>query len=101
MAQYDKRILYPFHKQVDETLEKSERASGERHLEKTLKSGNIVYVRIGRFGPMVQIGESKAEEKPRFASLLKGQSIEKITLKEALDLFNLPRVVRDIMRERT
>ncbi len=82
-----------FHRQVVITLETSERVSGERLLGTDPKSGNNVYVRIGRFGPMVQIGESKTEEKPKFASLLKGQSIERITLQEALDLFNLPRIV--------
>ena len=86
-----KEFYSPFHKQVVETLETSERASGERLLGTDPKSGNNVYVRIGRFGPMVQIGDKNPDEKPKFASLLKGQSIDKLTLKEALDLFNLPR----------
>ena len=87
-----KDFYTPFHKQVELTLEKSERASGEKLLGSDPKTGKNVYVRIGRFGPMVQIGETKDEEKPKFASLLKGQSIDKISLEDALKLFNLPRV---------
>ena len=56
------------------------------------KSGKNVYAKIGRYGAMIQIGESKSEEKPTFASLKKGQSIDSITLDEALGLFALPRV---------
>ena len=87
-----KEFYTPFHVQVVETLEKSEKTKGEKLLGLDPASGKNVYVKIGRFGPMAQIGDNKQEEKPRFASLLKGQSIEKITLEEALDLFNLPRV---------
>ena len=81
----------PFHKTVESTLENAERASGERHLGTDPKSGRPLIVRIGRFGPMAQIGHSEDEEKPQFASLLKTQSIETITFEEALDLFKLPR----------
>jgi DNA topoisomerase-1 len=82
----------PFHKTVEKTNENSERASGERVLGTDPKSGKPVIVRIGRFGPLAQIGETNEEtgEKPVFASLLKEQSIETITLEDALDLFKLP-----------
>ncbi len=81
----------PFHHGVEETLEHTEKATGERFLGKDPKSGRDIIARIGRYGPMVQIGRREDEEKPRFASLRKGQSIEDITLEEALDLFKLPR----------
>ncbi|MBS1651983.1 MAG: type I DNA topoisomerase [Bacteroidetes bacterium] len=83
----------PFHKTVENTIDNSERASGERLLGEDPVSKKPVYVRIGRFGPLAQIGDSLSEtneEKPRFASLRKEQSIETITLQEALDLFKLP-----------
>lgn len=87
-----KSFYTPFHKTVETTSENSERASGERTLGKDPVSGKPVTVRIGRFGPLAQIGETieGSEEKPRFASLRKTQSIETITLEEALDLFKLP-----------
>jgi len=82
----------PFHKTVIKTTENSERASGERSLGVDPKSGKPVIVRIGRFGPLAQIGETNEEsgEKATFASLRKEQSIETITLADALDLFKLP-----------
>jgi DNA topoisomerase-1 len=82
----------PFHKTVESTIENSERASGERVLGKDPATGKPVSVRVGRFGPLAQIGETieGSEEKPRFASLRRTQSIETITLEEALDLFKLP-----------
>jgi DNA topoisomerase-1 len=83
----------PFAKQVKETLEKSEKVKGERLLGTDPESGKNIYVKIGRFGPMVQIGESEDEEKPRFASLKKGQSIETLLLEEALKLFDFPRLI--------
>ena len=63
------------------------------------ESGKPVSVKIGRFGPIAQIGEASDEEKPRFASLLKGQSLETITLEEALDLFRLPRNIGQFENE--
>lgn len=66
---------------------------GERRLGTDPKSGRPVSVKIGRFGPVVQIGDASDEEKPQFASLLKGQSMQSITLDEALKLFELPRTL--------
>jgi DNA topoisomerase-1 len=90
-----KSFYTPFHKTVESTTENSERASGERILGVDPASGKPVSVRIGRFGPLAQIGETieDSEEKPKFASLRKQQSIETITLEEALDLFKLPMTV--------
>ena len=82
-----------FHNKVENTLENSERKSGERKLGVDKASGKEVFVRIGRYGPMAQIGKSDDEEKPRYAKLIKEQHLETITLQEALDLFRLPRVV--------
>ncbi|MGB0422821.1 MAG: type I DNA topoisomerase [Flavobacteriales bacterium] len=89
-----KKFYKPFHNKIETTLEHSERASGERILGDHPESGKVVLVRIGRFGPMAQIGDSEDEEK-RFASLLPDQSITSITLEEALDLFRLPRTLGD------
>jgi len=84
----------PFHKNVENTSENSERASGERLLGVDPVSGKNIYVRIGRFGPMAQLGEGNDENnKPKFASLRKEQRLDTITFEEALDLFKLPRVV--------
>jgi DNA topoisomerase-1 len=81
-----------FHENVEDTLENSERATGERELGVDPLSNKKVIARIGRFGPMIQIGDEKEDgDKPRFASLLANQSIHTITLKEALDLFQLPK----------
>ncbi|HSC52777.1 MAG TPA: type I DNA topoisomerase [Phnomibacter sp.] len=80
----------PFHKEVAETLEHADRATGERFLGEHPESRKPIVARMGRFGPMVQIGSSEEEEKPLFASLRPGQSIETITAEEALDLFRLP-----------
>lgn len=81
----------PFHKKVDDTMETSEKSKGEKILGDDPATGKPISVKIGRFGPMVQMGEADDEEKPRFASLLKGQSMETLTLEQALDLFKLPR----------
>ena len=82
----------PFHKTVDKTLDKAERVSGERELGMDPKSGKTVKVRIGRYGPLAQIGENTEEHKAQMASLHRDQSLETITLAEALELFKLPRV---------
>ena len=86
----------PFHKQVSETLDHSERATGERILGKNPDDQRTVLVRMSRFGPVVQIGQSDelAEgEKPRYANMKPGQSMETITFEEAMELFRLPREV--------
>ncbi|MFP4047153.1 MAG: type I DNA topoisomerase [Bacteroidales bacterium] len=80
-----------FHQKVEKTLEVAERSSGERILGKDPKTGRQVAVKIGPYGPMVQLGTREEEEKPKFASLQKGQHIETITLDEALKMFDLPR----------
>lgn len=83
----------PFHTEVETTLQHANRASGERELGIDPETGKKISVRIGRYGPFVQIGESaenEEDEKPRYASLRSGQMIESITLAEALDLFKLP-----------
>lgn len=80
----------PFKKDVEKTIETAERAKGERELGLDPISGKKIYARMGRYGPMVQIGEANEEEKPHFAALKRDQSIETITLEQALDLFKLP-----------
>ncbi|MBA2563692.1 MAG: DNA topoisomerase I, partial [Chitinophagaceae bacterium] len=81
----------PFHKGVEHTLENADRAKGERELGIDAVSGKPIIARMGRYGPMVQIGVQEDEEKPRFAKLKPAQSIETISLEQALELFKLPR----------
>ncbi|OPZ31934.1 MAG: DNA topoisomerase 1 [Bacteroidetes bacterium ADurb.BinA174] len=81
-----------FHPIVEETMEmRMEHKAGERVLGQDPKTGRQVSVKIGRYGPLVQVGTPDEEDKPKFASLQKTQSIETITLEEALKLFDLPR----------
>tara|TARA_B100001093_G_scaffold517595_1_gene599622 strand:- start:2789 stop:5194 length:2406 start_codon:yes stop_codon:yes gene_type:complete len=82
-----------FHAKVEDVKENSDRAVGERILGVDPKTGFSLLVRIGRYGPMAQLGSQSEVEKPKFASLRKGQSIESITLNEVIDLFKLPRQV--------
>ena len=79
-----------FHPRIEDVEETADRATGERILGVDPKSGKNVHARIGRFGPMIQIGEQDDEEKPTFASLMANQNIATITLEEALELFKLP-----------
>jgi DNA topoisomerase-1 len=85
------KFYSPFHKTVTDTLEKKERKTGVRVLGNHPETGEPVTVRMGRYGPIAQIGDPANVEKPRFASLSKNQLLETITLEEALSLFRLPR----------
>ncbi|MEP7163722.1 MAG: type I DNA topoisomerase [Ferruginibacter sp.] len=85
-----KEFYTPFHAGVEHTLETAERAVGERALGVDEATGKPIIARMGRYGPMVQIGAQGDEEKPRFAKLKATQSIETISLEEALELFKLP-----------
>lgn len=84
----------PFHDTIEHTLENAERAKGERELGIDEATGKRVIARMGRYGPMVQIGDTSDEnEKPRFAKLKQTQSIETISMEEAMQLFSLPRTL--------
>ena len=86
-----------FHPLVDETMKKkSEHKVGERILGNDPKTGKPVSVKIGRFGPVIQIGSAEDEEKPKFAQITKGCSMETISLEEALEAFKLPRTLGEI-----
>ncbi len=87
----------PFHANVEETLEHADRATGERILGKDPETGRTLLVRMSRFGPLVQIGttEELGDEKPRYANLRPGQSLETIEFEEALELFKLPKSLGD------
>jgi DNA topoisomerase-1 len=82
-----------FHQQIKDTTENAGKFSGERKLGIDPESGKNVFVKVGRFGPMIQIGDTESEDKPRFAGLRKDQGMEDITLEEALKLFDYPRLV--------
>ncbi|MBT8183685.1 MAG: type I DNA topoisomerase, partial [Eudoraea sp.] len=86
-----KEFYKDFHPNVIDVEENADRASGERVLGTDPKTGRQVAVRLGRFGPMVQIGTVEEEEKPLFASLLPDQSLNTISFDEAMELFQLPR----------
>jgi DNA topoisomerase-1 len=86
-----KEFYSTFHKTVENTLEKKDKKTGARVLGTHPETGETISVKMGRFGPVAQIGDSSNGDKPRFASLLKNQLIETITLDDALQLFRLPR----------
>ncbi|WP_426667260.1 type I DNA topoisomerase [Mucilaginibacter sp. McL0603] len=88
-----RKFYNPFHKEVQNTIETADKATGERDLGIHPVSGKKVSVRIGRYGPFVQVGDSDNEEKPLYASLRAGQSIETISIDDALELFKLPKKV--------
>ncbi|GAB4250433.1 MAG: type I DNA topoisomerase [Vicingaceae bacterium] len=90
-----KEFYKPFHTDIEKTLEEADKAKGERVLGIDPKTGKQVVVKIGRYGPMVQIGDfdDNKDEKPKFASLQKDQSLQSITLEEALKLFELPKTL--------
>lgn len=87
------QFYVPFHQNILVTQQTSKRSSGSRLVGVDPESGKNVYAKIGRYGTLIQIGDTGSDEKPRFASMKKGQSIENITLEEALALFQLPRTV--------
>ena len=90
----------PFHATTVHTSENAKKATGERLLGVDPTSGRNVYSRLGRFGPMVQIGEAENEEKPKFASIPAGKRMEEVTLEEALELFKLPREIGEFENEK-
>ncbi len=83
----------PFHKNVEDSLSTTTKVNGERILGEDSQSGKPVIAKLGRYGPMIQIGTAEDSEKPRYAKLMTGQSIETISLEEALTLFELPRII--------
>ena len=87
------KFYVPFHKNIRLTQQNSHRTSGSRLVGVDPKTGKNLYAKIGRYGTLVQLGDTSNDEKPKFASMKKGQSIETITLEEALALFELPRTV--------
>ena len=88
-----KEFYKDFHQQVVSTTENSGKFSGEKLLGIDPATGKNVYVKVGRFGPVAQIGDTESEEKPRFAGLKKDMSIESVTLEEVLKLFDFPRIL--------
>lgn len=83
----------PFHHKIKDTQENAGKFSGEKLLGVDPETGKNVFVKVGRFGPMVQMGDTESEEKPRFAGLRKNQTMETITLEQALELFSYPRAL--------
>ena len=93
------RFYGPFHKAVNAALEDEGRANGERLLGLDPKSGKNVYAKIGRFGPMIQIGEREDEEKPLFSPIRGNISMTKVTLEQALEFFKLPKTLGEHDKE--
>lgn len=101
-AEWNKMIgtfYHGFKEKVESTKKNADRQSGERLLGKDPKTGKNLYVKIGRYGAIAQIGETTDENKPRFAGLNDGQSIEDITLEEALKLFDFPKFIGNFQGE--
>lgn len=94
-----KEFYQDFHPTVEDVAANAERAKGERLLGIDPESGKNVYVRLGRYGAMVQIGEATDEEKPKFASLQGEQTMNNLTYEEAMDLFKLPKTLGDYEAE--
>ncbi|WP_299434624.1 type I DNA topoisomerase [uncultured Aquimarina sp.] len=94
-----KEFYDEFHPRVEDVSQNAEREVGERILGKDPDSGKPVSVRLGKFGPMVQIGTAEDEDKPRFASLAPGQTLGSITFEQAMDLFQLPKELGDYKGE--
>ena len=94
-----KKFYEPFHKEVAKTIEFADKQTGEKELGIDPNTGKKVVARIGRFGPMVQVGTAQDADKPKFASLKPGQNIESLTLEDALALFALPRVAGNYQGE--
>jgi DNA topoisomerase-1 len=95
-----KNFYEPFKKEVDETMETAERISGERELGIDPITGKKVITRMGKYGPMVQLGDTTdTEDKAKFAKLKTDQSIETITFEEAMELFKLPRILGEFEGE--
>ncbi|GAB2688286.1 type I DNA topoisomerase [Mucilaginibacter koreensis] len=88
-----RKFYDPFHKEVQSTIQTADKARGERELGVHPETGKKISVRIGRYGPFVQVGDAEEDEKPLYASLRTGQMLETITLEEALELFKLPKLV--------
>ncbi|PKV48109.1 DNA topoisomerase I [Aquimarina sp. MAR_2010_214] len=86
-----KEFYQEFHPRVEDVSQNAEREVGERILGEDPATGKVVSVRLGKFGPMVQIGTADDEDKPRFASLAPGQTLSSVTFEEAMDLFQLPK----------
>ncbi len=98
-TQVMKTFYDEFHPRVEDVSKNAEREVGERILGQDPASGKPVSVRLGKFGPMVQIGTAEDEDKPRFASLAPGQTLSNITFEEAMDLFQLPKELGDYKGE--
>ena len=91
-----KKFYQKFHPQVESTLQKSEVDKGERHLGEDPETGKPLLVKMGKYGAIAQLGDntnSENDEKPKFASLRRGQNLESITFEEAMQLFKLPRTI--------
>lgn len=94
-----KQFYGPFHQQVEQTLNSTEKVKGEKLLGKDPVTGKNIYVKLGKYGPIAQLGETNNSVKPRFAGLRRDQSMDTITLQEALALFKLPRELGEFEHE--